>query len=96
MFRIAAPELAPTAACANMLGLEAIIGVTTARRIERTRFAALRLALPGLAFARTAAISTLVPTTVQGNATDAHALRRLFHALVAHCGIAGTAATAGN
>jgi hypothetical protein len=79
-----------------MLGLEAIIGVTTAGRVEGTGFAALRLALAGLAFARTTAISTLVPTTVQGNATYAHALRGLFHALVAHCGITGTTTTARN
>ena len=80
----------PTRASADMLGFISLIN--NARSSQRSKFAFGSLAFCCLLFARTAPLTTLMTTTIQGSSASSHALRLLFVSLMAHSGRMGAPA----
>jgi hypothetical protein len=95
MLWVAAFQLTTTCAGAYMLSLK-VVSRSLGCRVQRPRFASVRLSLGSLFLSCTTMLSAFMTPTVERNSTDSHALRRLFNSLVANCSRGGATASACN
>lgn len=83
MIGVATLQLAAAASSTDVFGFVSVIKLTWSR-VQRPGLAATGLSFGCFPFTRTASIAALMPSTVERDSANSHALRWLFRSLMAN------------